>query len=41
MSNYRNDVYLDMISWCPYVTKQFRCPFNTLYRQEIEEFKRQ
>lgn len=41
MSNYRNDVYLDMIPWCPYVTQQFQCPFSTLYTQGIEGFQRQ
>ena len=45
MSSYINndmsDSYTNMIHYCPYVAKQYQCPFSTLYRGELEEFKRQ
>lgn len=45
MSNYRNDdisySYPNTIYYCPYITQQFQCPFNALYRQELEGSQRQ
>ena len=34
MSNYRNDAYLDMIPWCPYVTQQCQCPFSKGFQRQ-------